>query len=239
MADQTALIRAFADFARTIAKPYEIGDVLYRLTDQAVAVLDVDAAGVSLDDAGELKFVTATDDRVVVIEERQVEVAEGPCYDAYRSADVVTSADLSAEERWPEYTPITLQQGCLSVAGIPMVAADTPIGALNLYRYSPGEWPADELGIARVLADMASGYIINARTLSARDRLAAQLQHALSSRIIIEQAKGVLGERTRTSPEEAFNVMRSYARRNGRKLHDVAQEIVDRALVIQADPDVV
>ena len=232
MADQTALLRAFADFAHTIAGPYEIGDVLDRLTDHATAVLDIDGAGVSLSDAGELKFVSATDDRTVAIEERQAEFGDGPCHDAYRSSDVMTSADLSAEDRWLRYTPFVIEQGFPSVAGIPMMAADTCIGALNLYRHAPGEWPADELEIARVLADMASGYIVNARTLSAHEQLATQLQYALNSRVIIEQAKGVLAAQTETTTEEAFNVMRQYARRNGRKLHDVAHDIVERTLTI-------
>ena len=236
MADQTAVIRAFADFARTIAGPYEIGDVLFRLTDRTAAILDIDGAGVSLSDAGELKFVSATDDRTIVIEEHPVDFVTGPCLDSYRSGDFVTSADLSAEERWPDYTPFVLGQGFRSVAGIPMMAAGTSIGALNLYRHAPGEWPADELEIAGVLADMASGYIVNARTLSAREQLATQLQHALNSRVIIEQAKGVLAGRTGTNPEQAFNTMRGYARRNGRKLHDVAHDIVERDLTIATPP---
>lgn len=228
MADQDALIRAFADYALTISRPYEIGDVLFRLTDHVVEVLDIDSAGVSLADDGHLGFVTGTDDRAVAVEEQQVDVAEGPCYDAHRSGDTVTSADLTAEDRWAQYTRIALQQGCYSVAGIPLRAGNTPMGALNLYRYRPAEWTAGDLGIARVLSDMAAGYIVNARTLSASQLLASQLQQALHSRIIIEQAKGILAERTGQTVGEAFNTMRAFARNGGHKLHDVAHDIVHR-----------
>lgn len=227
MADQAALLRVFADYARTISARYDIGTVLYRLTDQVVDVLDVDGAGVSLDDHGRLRFVTATDDRVVTVEERQIAVSAGPCHDAHRSGEVVTSADLTVESRWQEYTPVALEEGCRAVAGIPMRAGERSIGALNLYRYEPVEWRADDLQVAQVLTDMASGYIVNAEVISESLQLSTQLQTALDSRIVIEQAKGVLAERRHIAPAEAFRVLRAYARGANRKLHDVASDVVN------------
>jgi GAF domain-containing protein len=231
MTDQQALIRAFADYARTISGRYDISDVLYRLTDQVQEVLDIDGAGVSLGNAdGGLRFVTATDERISHVEERQVTAGQGPCHDAFVSGDRVTSADLAAEKRWPAYTSEALSHDCRAVAGIPMLAGGQRLGALNLYVRRPREWPADELDIAQVLADMATGYIINARTLSETEQVSAQLQHALDSRIVIEQAKGILAERHRIDPATAFDRLRRYSRSHNRKVHDVARAIVEGTL---------
>jgi GAF domain-containing protein len=230
MTDQQALIRAFADYARTLARRYDIGEVLYRLTDQVVEILDVDGAGVSIADHGRLRFVTATDEDIAQIEERQVDLGQGPCHDAYTSGDRVTSADLSVEARWPDYTGTALRVGCRAVAGIPMLTGEQRVGALNLYVRRPREWPADELDIAQVLADMATGYIINARTLTEADRTTVQLQHALDSRIIVEQAKGVLAERHRITPAAAFERLRRHARHRNTKVHDVARQVIDAGL---------
>jgi GAF domain-containing protein len=231
MTDQHALIRSFADYARTLSVRYDIGDVLYRLTDQVVEVLDVEGAGVSLaDDKGDLRFVTATDERIVRVEERQVTAKQGPCHDAFTSGDRVTSADLDTEPRWPDYTQEARAQGCRAVAGIPLLAGDQRLGALNLYSLRQREWPADELDIAQVLADMATGYIINARLLSESERVNAQLQHALNSRIVIEQAKGILAERHGVDPAAAFEQLRTYARGHNTKIHDVARAVVEGTL---------
>jgi GAF domain-containing protein len=227
MADTSALIRCFADYAQTISRPYEVGEVLYRLTDQVRDVLDLAGAGVTLANSdGELQFVTATDDIVLRVEEQQVETKQGPCHDAFEDGKPILIGDLEDEERWPDYRPFALAQGCRAVAGIPMSAGEHRIGAVNLYHDAPREWPESDLEIARVLADMAAGYIINARTLSAQRELAGQLQHALDSRVIVEQAKGVLTERHRVDPAAAFQMIRQHARGHNARVHGVASSIV-------------
>jgi GAF domain-containing protein len=231
VADQAALQRAFGDYARSILGRYEVGDVLYRLTDHVVEVLGVDGAGVSIGDTdGTLKFVTATDERSTRVEEQQMRAQEGPCHDAYRSGDRVTVADLRAEERWPAYTPAAVDQGVRAVAGIPMAVEGRHIGALNLYQQAPREWPADDLEVAQLLADMATGYVVNAMALDESEQLAAQLQHALDSRIVVEQAKGVIAERHGIATAEAFERIRGYARSNGLRVHDVADAVLDGEL---------
>ena len=234
MTDQSALLRAFADYARTLLRNYDIGEVLYRLTDQVVEILGVDGAGVFIADTGDiLQFLTATDDRVAHVEEAQIDIGEGPCHDAYRSGDRVTSADLTSDDRWPRYRPAALGRGFRAVAGIPMVAEDQRIGALNLYHRTPREWPADHLEVAHVLADMTTGYVVNARTLSAQRELTTQLQHALDSRIVIEQAKGILAERHTTDPSSAFQMLRLHARSRNLKLHEIARRVVDGSLQVE------
>lgn len=231
MADQSALNRAFADYARTIARRYDIGEVLYRLTDQAVEVLGVDGAGVSLGDRNAaLQFVTATDESVTQVEERQIALQQGPCHDAFQSGEQVTSADLRTEERWPGFRESAVQLGMRAVAGIPMLVNEERIGAVNLYVSQPREWPADDLEIAQLLSNMATGYIVNARTLTETERLATQLQHALDSRVVIEQAKGIIAERHGIDTAAAFDRIRQHARSSNAKLHAVAQAVVERSL---------
>jgi GAF domain-containing protein len=231
MADQAALFRALAHYAKTVLHDYTVGDLLYQLTDQVVSVLGVNGVGVSIGGPdGRLEFVSATDERVVRLEQQQMRSAEGPCYDAYRTGDQVIAPDLNDESRWPTYTPLAVKTGCQAVAGLPLRVGDRNIGALNLYTDQPREWPADDIEAAQLLADVATGYIVNARRLHESRALSEQLQHALDSRIVIEQAKGILAERRGLDPERAFEILRGYARSHNRGLHDVAAEVVDGTL---------
>ena len=231
MADRAALYRALAQYARTLMHEYNVGDVLYQLTDQVVSVIGIGGAGVSLGTPeGRLQFVTATDERVARLEEKQMNAAEGACQDAYQSGDRVLVVDLDRASYWPSYAPMALKAGFQAVAALPMQVGDRRIGALNLYAELPREWVDDDVEAAQLLADMATGYIVNARQLHEARQLADQLQHALDSRVVIEQAKGILAERRGVDPEEAFGILRGYARSHNRKLHDVARRVIDRTL---------
>lgn len=230
MVEQATLLRVFADYARTIAGRYDVTDVLDRLTHQIVAVLDVQAVGALL--AGQddrLRFATASDDDAAAVEEHQVAVGQGPCHDAYRTSQRVVVADLD-DQRWPDYAPVVLARGYRAVAGIPMASVGHRIGALDLYRRVPDDWSSDELEVAQVLADMATGYIINARVLTEQQRVTAQLEHALESRVVIEQAKGLLAERHGVDPPAAFELLRAHARDHNRQLSEVARAVVEGSL---------
>ena len=228
MLDHQALLEAFREYASQLLRPYAVGPVLYRLTDQVVAVLGVDGAGVCLGDGdGVLRFVTATDGDVAAIEEAQVAHDTGPCLEAFRTGDQVVVADLAASTRFGGYRESALAHGARAVAGIPMPVGEARIGALNLYWHAPHDPSTEELEVAQLLADMASGYILNATERERVETLASQLQHALDSRIVIEQAKGVLVERHHISPAEAFHQIRAQARSSSRRVHDLANEIVE------------
>lgn len=225
------LAEAFGEYARTISSRYDIGPALYNLTDRVTDVMDVSGAGISVAEPhSRLDFVTATDDEVVRIEERQIESGQGPCHQAHAQGVQVWVNDLADDGRWPDYTPTALAQGCRAVAGIPMSVGELPIGALNVYSHEPREWSAEDLAMAQLFADMATGYITNARALSASRELSTQLQHALDGRIVIEQAKGVLGERHGLEGGEAFRRLREHARSNNIKIHDAARAILDGTL---------
>ncbi len=231
MIDDLALREAVSGYARRIASSYEVGHALYSVTDDALRVLGCDGAGVSVGDPeGRLRFVTATEQRVVRIEEEQAVAQEGPCFEAFETGTPVVTADLLGEARWERYRSTAVAAGFRAVAGVPMVVDDVRIGAMNLYREAPHEWSEEELQVAQVLGDMASGYIVNHRTLSASRALAGQLQVALDSRVVIEQAKGVVAASRDLDVDAAFQRLRAHARKQGRKLHDVARDVVERRL---------
>lgn len=228
MVDQAALLRAFHGYARVLLGPYEIGTVLYQLTDQVVDLLGVDGAGVSLAHGDEqLTFVTATDANITAVEEAQVAGSQGPCHDAFRTGSVVVVEDLADESRWDEYRAFAVDHGVRAVAGIPMPVGDQRIGALNIYRRTAGPWAQDDLDAAQLLADMASGYILNATQLDESRTLTTQLQHALDSRVVVEQAKGVLAERHDLTVHQAFEILRDHARRTGTRIHTVCTRVVE------------
>ncbi|MBW3618915.1 MAG: GAF and ANTAR domain-containing protein [Actinobacteria bacterium] len=230
MGDAARLRALLSAYARTTIGRYDIGDVLYRLTDQALAAVGVDGVGVSVADAsGRLRFVSATDQMVVRIEERQVESGDGPCHDAFRTRDRIVVDDLRelVGHRWGDYPAFAVEHGCLALAALPMVVDDEAVGALDVYRRGAGPWDHETLEDAQLVADVATGLVVNHRTLEDSQRLAEQLQGALDSRIVIEQAKGILVEQRGGDMGDAFQHLRDHARRRQRKLRDVARHVVE------------
>lgn len=231
MLDHAALLRAYEGYARALLQTYDIGEMLYRLTDQVVEVLGLDGAGVVLaEDDDTLTLVTATDKRVTFLEERQLDAGAGPSVTAFRDNTQVRIADLREHDAWPHLSEAAEEVGVRAVAGLPMPVHARRIGALDLWSVEPREWTDDELRVGQVLANMASGYVLNNLELSESRDLAEQLQHALNSRVIVEQAKGLLAGRRGISPTEAFDLLRRQARSTGTRLHDVCQRVVDGEL---------
>ena len=151
MIDQRCLLDAFREFATRLLGSYEIGPVLYELTDQVVAVLGVDGVGVSLGDSdGVLRFVTATDADVAAIEEERVAHEQGPCQEAFRTGACVVVPDLAACGAWPDYRAIAMGRGAQAVAGGPMPVGVERVGALNLDSQAPYEPPEEELEVAQL-----------------------------------------------------------------------------------------
>lgn len=226
MVDQSRLHDALRGFVGILGGRYEIGEVLYQLTDQTVAVIGCTGAGVAIRNGGSLQFVTATHEPITRIEQRQIDTGQGPCQDAFDTGQVTTCADLQAESRWPDYRPEAVEFGARAVAGIPLAARQETIGALNLYWFEPHQPTGAELDAAGLLAEMAAAYVANLVVITDAERLNKQLHTALESRVVIEQAKGVLAERTGTEPAAAFERLRSHARSNQRRLHEVAADVV-------------
>ena len=222
---------ALREFAQTISNPFEIGDVLYRLNDTATDILEADGAGIMLmDGAGELQFVTATDSRTAQVEQLQDALGDGPCYQAFRTSKRTLVEDLAAVDAWDDLPERAMELGFGSIAGLPLRAHGQTIGALNVYRNQTGKWSDEHVEAAELLADIVSGYILSAQRLEATRALADQLQIALDSRVIIEQAKGALSVRLGTDVQAAFDLLRRYARGRNLHLHDVAHRVVHEGL---------
>ena len=219
---------AFVELADTLVDEFDVLDFLHTLIERAVGLLDADAGGIMLaDHRGGLEVLASSSHEVHLVELFELQNQEGPCLEAFRSWRAVTKDDV-AEMRaaWPSFTARLEQAGFSSAQAVPMRLREEVIGALNVFRTAPGALSSADMKLARALADVATVGLLQERSLRARSRLAEQLQVALNSRVLIEQAKGVLAERTGLEVDQAFAAMRTHARRNGLPLHDVAGEIV-------------
>lgn len=227
------LLDTLSGFAENLTRGYAIGDVLHDLASRVPEVLGVTGAGVTLMHDRRVHFVTAPIEAVAETERLQDELQSGPCVDAVATGQPVTVDDLTAgdlADRWPEYTVQATASGLRAAAGIPMLAAGQAIGAINLYDSSTRSWSPDDIRIAGILAAMATSYLLHASALQQQRRTSEQLQQALDTRVIIEQAKGTLATARGVGVDEAFRIMRKYARDHNNRIHDVADAIVNHGL---------
>jgi GAF domain-containing protein len=228
MSDQQALARVLRRFARTMAGTYDIGEVLFDLSDSIVEVLDADAAGVALLDDGAIRYITATSAEAVRAEQVQERLQRGPCLDAIRQGGAVAVTDLSGQpDRWPGYAADVGEIGFQAVLGIPLALNDRQVGSLDAYSTAPRSWDDDAIAAAMVLADVGAAFVLNATELVTSQRTTEQLQAALDSRVVIEQAKGVLSERLGISTGDAFHRIRVSARRQSTKVAEVCRRVID------------
>jgi GAF domain-containing protein len=227
--------QVFVELADTLVADYEVLDFLYLLCERCAEVLEVDAVGALLAvDGGELTLSAASTEEMGVLELFELQQRDGPCYDAYVTGEVVMERDLTeAPGRWPDFTPRAIAAGFRSVYGFPLRLRDDVIGALNMFRHEPGTLAEDERTVARTLADAATIGIMHERVVREAELRSQQLQHALDSRVMIEQAKGVLVERLAVSPGEAFERLRAHARSHRRRIHGVARDVISGDLEIR------
>ena len=231
MADQKLLTQTLSEFASTLVKDFSISDVLHDLAERATAVVGADGAGVSLQHAGHLRFATALDEWSSNLERVQETEQAGPCVDALQAGEAVAVADLTEADRgWGAYGQAAREAGIVAVAGIPMRLNGEKIGTLNIYSNTRREWSEEDLGAAGVLADIATSYVINASKLAQQRRINEQLQEALDSRIVIEQAKGILSAERSIPIDEAFELLRQHARSHRAALRSVAEAVVNLGL---------
>ncbi|HEY2203112.1 MAG TPA: GAF and ANTAR domain-containing protein [Pseudonocardia sp.] len=232
--------RAFVSLADTLVDDYDVIELLTRLVDHSVALLSADAAGILLGDSrGQLRVVASTSEDARLTELMQLQADQGPCLDCYRTVAPVTVTDVfSAADRWPSFVAAATAAGKPAFRAshaVPMRLRGEAIGALNLLGHRPGTMDVDDLALGQALADVATIAILQERAIRRAEVLSEQLQTALTSRVIIEQAKGVLAQHSGLSMEEAFNQMRSWTRGHNRRLSQVARALADRTL----DPAVV
>ena len=231
MVAREVLINAVPGFARTLARGSAIGEVLNDLAERVTSVLGVAGAGVSVLESGQIRFAAASDERCAGLERAQEAGQAGPGVDACRAGMIITvSGQSKTSPGWDRYQQAAREAGIVAVASIPMRHDDESIGAVDLYGTTPRDWSAADLGAAVILADMATGYLVQARELARQCRLNEQLREALDSRIVIEQAKGVLAAERNISVDEAFEVLRRHARSHSASLRSVAEAVVSLGL---------
>ena len=231
MTREALLARTLVELADNLVDDFDIVELLTTLSDRCVEVLDVAAAGIMLvAPNGELRVMTSSSEAMRVVELFELQSQEGPCLDCYRSGESVVNHDLAASGRWPEFAAVALEAGFRSADAVPMRLRSQVIGALNLFRSEPGALSDSDVIVAQALADVATIALLQHRTAVAAEVVNEQLTGALNSRILIEQAKGILAERHQLDMEQAFGRLRSHARNNNQRLSDLAHELVHGTL---------
>jgi len=222
------LFDAFATLADTLVAGYDVLDLLQSLVEYCHELLDVDSAGILLANAdGELEVVASTNEANTLVEIMQLDANAGPCLESFRTRAVVSVPDIDVDsDRWPDFAAIAGAQGIHSVYAIPLRLRQTTIGTLNLMREQRGEINQYDIRAAQALADVATIGILQERTIRDASTIRDQLQRALSSRIVIEQAKGVVAETAKVSMDTAFDRIRSHARKHQTPLSEVARQLV-------------
>jgi GAF domain-containing protein len=222
------LTGTFVELADSLVDRFDIVDLLTLLAERSVEIFDVDAAGLLMaDTVGELRLMAATNETIELVELMQLQADQGPCLDCFRGGAPVLVADLgSSAERWPRFVPEAMTAGFSAVHALPLRLRGKVLGALNLFRTTPGGLDQADATAAQALADVATVALLQQRAVSEAQTLAEQLQDALNSRVAIEQAKGVLAAQADLGMDEAFLQLRGYARAHQRLLTRVAEDVV-------------
>jgi GAF domain-containing protein len=239
MPREARLARTLVELADTLVADFDVVDLLTLLADRCVAVLDVTAAGLMLASPdGDLRVMASSSEAARLLAIFELQAQEGPCLDCYRTGQAVVNQDLATVDgRWPRFAAEALGAGFRSVHALPMRLRGAVIGALNLLHPEPGDLEEADIEAAQALADVATIAILQHRVTSAAQLVSEQLQVALNSRIVIEQAKGMVGERQGLNMEEAFSTLRNHARNHNLRLLDVAHDVIDGGLPVSAlDP---
>jgi transcriptional regulator with GAF, ATPase, and Fis domain len=218
----------FVELADTLVDDFDVLEFLHVLAERSVQLLGVSAAGLLLtNEQGALQVVAASSERTRLLELFQLQTDQGPCVDCFHSGRPVSVPALDAASRWPDFITAARAAGFAAVHAVPMRLRLETIGALNFFSTTAGALDEGTLRLGQALADVASIGLLQQRAIHRRDALTEQLQTALNTRVLIEQAKGVVAERLGLSIEDAFSALRTTARSRNRSLSALAQAIVD------------
>jgi transcriptional regulator with GAF, ATPase, and Fis domain len=232
MTREQRIVETFVQMVDTMVDDFDVVDFLHRLATHCVELLDCEEAGLLLADAaGALRVMASSSERADSLELLQSQNGEGPSYECYQLGRVVVSENLRTNlERWPLFAPAAIENGFLSVCSIPMRVRRETVGALNLLRFSVGPIADSDMTLGQGLADIAAVALLQERALRESRSTVEQLQEALTSRVVIEQAKGVLAQQAQITVDAAFGLLRNYARSHNRRLSEVARELIEGRL---------
>jgi GAF domain-containing protein len=228
---ESLLARAFVRLADTLVEEFDVVEFLHSLSADAVEILGAEAAGVMLaDPRGGLRLIASSEERMRILELFEIQGAQGPCLDAFGSGHTVQATAAEGSTRWPLFAPQASQAGFRVMCAVPLRVRKNVIGALNLFRGTDELFSDIDLEIARAMAEIAAIALLQERALRQQTLVAEQLEAALRSRVVIEQAKGMLAEYLATTVDDAFQLLRTYARNHNLKLTAVAVAVVDRRI---------
>jgi hypothetical protein len=223
------LAETFVELADTLVADFDVVDFMHGLADRCVGLLEVDAAGLMLaDQRGSLRVIASSTEQARLVELFQLQHDQGPCLECFQTGRPVFEADVAmAGQRWPVFAPAAAEAGFAAVQALPMRLRDEVVGAMNLFMGTPGRLSETGLRVGQALADVATIGLLQERNLRHQEVLAEQLQGALNSRVVIEQAKGVLAERLGLDMGQAFALLRTQARQQNRRLAALADAVAD------------
>jgi transcriptional regulator with GAF, ATPase, and Fis domain len=236
--ERDIIMRTMVELADTLVEDFDVVDLLTIVADRCVEALDVSAAGLLLaSTGGDLRVVASSSEAMRVVELFELQEAEGPCWDCYRTGEPVGAAGVdSMRATWPRFTPVVIEAGFASASAIPMRLRGDVIGALNLFRVDPIGLAPDDVLAGQALADVATIAVLQYRAGREVPLVDGQLALALNTRILVEQAKGVLCQRVGIDSEAAFSLMREYARSHDQHLTDVARGVIGGLLMAETAP---
>ncbi len=238
MTREAVLARAMVELADTLVDDFDVVELLTTLSDRCLAVLDVDAAGIMLATPdGDLTLMTSSSEAMQLVELFELQSHEGPCQDCFRTGQPVVNQDLSNNDRrWPRFARVAVRQGFYAADAIPMRLRTQVIGVVNMFRSSTGSLTDDDVAAAQALADIATIAILQHRASLDTQVGNQQLSEALASRIVIEQAKGMIAERHGLPVDAAFAALRHHARSHNQRLAEVARSVVSGAMDVDVLP---
>lgn len=236
MPREAMLARTFVELADTLVADFDVVEILTLLADRCVGALEVDAAGLMLvAPDGDLRVMASSSEAMRLLELFELQSEEGPCLDCYRTGAAVVNQDLATVDgRWPRFAAEALGAGFQSVHALPMRLRGTTIGALNLFKAHPGALEEADVEIAQALADVATIAILQHHAAVESQVVNDQLNNALNTRIVIEQAKGMVAERESLDMEASFARLRLHSRNHNLRLADVAEAVISGAMAASA-----
>jgi GAF domain-containing protein len=229
------LVETLVTLADTLVDQYDIIDFLQTLAERCVDLVDVSAAGIMLaDPQRELRHAACSNEQMRLVELFELQVEEGPCFDAYRTrTPVICDSLVEAARRWPEFTRNAEEGGFAAFSAVPMRRRDNVVGALNLFSSEARALNDEDIKVVQAMADIATIGILQERSIHDAHAFSTQLEVALESRVVIEQAKGIVAERNHISVDDAFDQIRRFARAHNRLLSETARQVITGSLPVE------